>query len=72
VNASGAVLVLAGVWVLAQVLGGDALHRLHLVDAGDAVFTKGPIPTPGGQPPGLVGTAGGAGVAGGIGGAVTG
>jgi len=29
-NAGGAVLVLAGVWVLCQVLGGDALNRLGL------------------------------------------
>ena len=34
-NASGAVLVLAGVWVLAQVLGGDALRRLHIVGGSD-------------------------------------
>jgi hypothetical protein len=30
VNASGALLVLAGAWVLCQVLGGDALGRLGL------------------------------------------
>lgn len=29
-NAGGVVLVLAGVWVLCQVLGGDALGRLGL------------------------------------------
>lgn len=30
-NASGIFLVVAGVWVLAQVLGGDALNRLAIV-----------------------------------------
>lgn len=29
-NASGIVLVIAGIWVLAQVLGGDALGRLGI------------------------------------------
>jgi len=31
VNPGGIVLVVAGVWVLCQVLGGDALKRLGLV-----------------------------------------
>lgn len=30
-NASGGVLLLAGVWVLCQVLGGNALVRLAIV-----------------------------------------
>lgn len=30
-NASGIFLLVAGVWVLSQVLGGDALHRLAIV-----------------------------------------
>lgn len=30
-NPGGVVLVIAGVWVLCQVLGGDALNRLGLV-----------------------------------------
>lgn len=30
-NANGLVLVLAGVWVLFQVFGGDALHRLGVL-----------------------------------------
>lgn len=30
-NTAGAVLILAGVWVLAQVLGGDALNRLGVL-----------------------------------------
>lgn len=34
-NASGAVLVVAGVWVLCQVFGGDALGRLGIVDTGN-------------------------------------
>lgn len=29
-NAAGGLLVLAGVWLLFQVLGGDALHRLRI------------------------------------------
>jgi hypothetical protein len=33
VNASGALLILAGVWVVAQVLRGDALQRLKLVES---------------------------------------
>jgi len=32
VSASGAVLILAGVFVLAQVLRGDALKRLGVLD----------------------------------------
>lgn len=31
-NAAGAVLILAGVWILAQVLAGDALGRLGVLD----------------------------------------
>jgi hypothetical protein len=31
VNASGAVLILAGVWVCTQVLGGRALQRLGVI-----------------------------------------
>lgn len=30
-NSGGVVLVIAGVWVLCQVLGGDALNRLGLI-----------------------------------------
>ena len=30
-NAGGAVLIIAGVWVLTQVLAGDALARLKVV-----------------------------------------
>lgn len=30
-NAAGALLILTGVWVLAQVLGGNALTRLGIV-----------------------------------------
>lgn len=30
-NAAGIVLIIAGVWVLAQVLGGDALNRLGVL-----------------------------------------
>jgi hypothetical protein len=32
VNPGGIVLIGAGIWVLCQVLGGDALARLKLVD----------------------------------------
>jgi hypothetical protein len=32
VNSGGVLLVVAGVWVLCQVLGGDALVRLGVVD----------------------------------------
>lgn len=31
VNAGGIVLLIAGVWVLTQVLGGEALERLRVV-----------------------------------------
>jgi hypothetical protein len=31
VNAAGALLILSGVWVLFQILGGDALARLRIV-----------------------------------------
>jgi len=31
VNASGVVLILAGVWVLCQVLGGNALTRTGVI-----------------------------------------
>jgi hypothetical protein len=31
VNAAGAVLIIGGVWVLAQVLAGDALNRLGIL-----------------------------------------
>lgn len=31
-NSSGVLMILAGVWVLAQLLKGDALHRLGIVD----------------------------------------
>jgi len=34
VNASGAVLIIAGVWVLAQLLGGNALKRLNIAQEG--------------------------------------
>lgn len=30
-NASGAVLILAGIWILSQVLAGDALNRLGVL-----------------------------------------
>jgi hypothetical protein len=30
-NAAGAVLIIAGVWVLSQVLAGDALNRLGIL-----------------------------------------
>jgi hypothetical protein len=30
VNASGLLLVVAGIWVLSQVLGGNALGRLNI------------------------------------------
>lgn len=30
-NANGVVIVLAGVWVLCQLFGGDALHRLGVL-----------------------------------------
>jgi len=32
VNASGALLILAGVWLLSQVLGGELLQRLKVVE----------------------------------------
>lgn len=32
-NAAGIVLILAGVWILAQVLGGKALDRLKVFEA---------------------------------------
>lgn len=35
-NPGGVVLVIAGVWVLCQVLGGDALNRLGLVTSEQA------------------------------------
>jgi hypothetical protein len=31
VNAAGVVLIIAGVWVLSQVLAGDALGRLGVI-----------------------------------------
>jgi hypothetical protein len=31
-NAAGAVLILAGAWVLFQVLGGELLERLKVID----------------------------------------
>lgn len=33
-NGGGVVLVIAGVWVLTQVLAGDMLGRLNIVKAG--------------------------------------
>jgi hypothetical protein len=32
VNAGGIVLIIAGAWVLCQVLGGNALKRLNIVE----------------------------------------
>jgi len=32
VNAGGIVLIIAGAWVLTQVLGGNALRRLNIVE----------------------------------------
>lgn len=49
---AGIVLVVAGVWVLAQVFGGDALGRLGIA---------GQPTTPGKPPPSGLGPGGGAG-----------
>jgi hypothetical protein len=40
VNAAGALLMLAGVWVLCQILGGDALGRLGISGAPPQPGTK--------------------------------
>lgn len=47
-NSGGVLLVVAGVWVLCQVLGGDALKRLGLIDAADAATPEfGSVPDKG-------------------------
>lgn len=40
-NASGAVLIVAGAWLLCQVLGGDALGRLGVTGAGTGPAASG-------------------------------
>lgn len=47
-NASGAVVILAGVWILCQVLGGNALERLNIVTSGGSSTST---PTPPGVTP---------------------
>jgi hypothetical protein len=64
VNPSGVVLVLAGAWVLCQVLGGNALRRLNI--SGPA--TPAPQPTAPGGPGGHSGLDGGGSSGGGAGG----
>lgn len=39
-NKGGLVLVIAGVWVLCQVLGGDALNRLNIIGKPTATPAK--------------------------------
>lgn len=46
-NASGAVVILAGVWVLCQVLGGNALERLNIVTSGGSSKSAPSAPLPG-------------------------
>lgn len=40
-NAAGAVLIVAGAWVLCQVLGGDALGRLGVIGGGTTPAASG-------------------------------
>lgn len=55
-NSGGVLLVVVGVWVLCQVLGGDALVRLGVTEAAAASATDtqkipGTPTVPGGQAP---------------------
>jgi hypothetical protein len=54
---AGIVLVIAGIWVATQVLGGDALQRTGVISSSDSSSTVTPDPNfrtvpPGSVPPG--------------------
>jgi len=50
VTPGGILLVVIGTWVVSQVLGGNALERLNVLQANGSPQTPGPVQAPGLSP----------------------